>query len=205
LASIVGLFGGTFDPPHLGHLIMAKSLMDQAGLDRVVFIPSGTPPHKRRKPILAGEHRLRMVRLAVEGNERFEVSDWELGRSEPCYTINTVDQFQRRYPETEFACLIGSDSLGELPTWHRFDELVRKVRILTAWRGGLEMEEILGRLREQVSGEVFEKLRAGVVRTPMIEIAATDLRAAVARGGDVRYLTPEAVRAYILEHGLYRP
>ena len=205
MADKTGLLGGTFDPPHLGHLILAQSLINADRLDRVIFVPSGQPPHKSVSEISKGNHRFRMVELAIENNSSFEISDLELNKQEPCYTIDTVGYF---YNENEFSAdklfwIIGADSLGELPTWFKFEELIENVDILTAYRGGLDIDNILAKLSEEVSRPAFEKLKNGIVRTPMIEISSSDIRKSVAEGKDIRFLVPDAVREYIEREGLY--
>lgn len=199
-----GLFGGTFDPPHMGHLIMAQALLDAAGLDRVIFVLSGRPPHKTDRHITAGERRLEMLRLAVAGNRRFEISDWELTSTGPCYTLETVKHFSELMPDQKLYWLIGSDSLAELPTWYEFEELICTVEILTAHRGGFDIDEVLADLSGKLSEPAFDRLRHNTVRTAAIEIASRDIRRRVADGREVRYLVPDPVGEYILREGLYR-
>jgi len=204
LANKTALFGGTFDPPHLGHLVLAQSLADAVGLDRVMFIPSGRPPHKPTRQITAAEHRCKMLSLAIDDNPRFQLSDWELNQPPPNYTINTVRHFLRDLPGEKLYWLIGSDSLGELHTWFRFEELARMIDILTAWRGGFELAQILGELAGRVSPSAFQKLKKNIIRTPMIELSSSQIREMVSQGREIRYLVADPVRDYIAEQGLYR-
>lgn len=200
----IGLYGGTFDPPHLGHLVSAQALADELGLDQVIFIPSGSPPHKMDHAISPAEHRLQMLHRAAADNPRFQIDEWELRQAAPTYTYNTVLHFKARYPDAVLYWLIGLDSLRDLPSWHRFDELIEIITIATAWRGGLEIEPILADLRRQLTAAQFDKLHRNIVRTPQIEIAAHDLRRRVRENRSLRYLVPAAVEAYIREKGLYR-
>jgi nicotinate-nucleotide adenylyltransferase len=204
LTQTIGLFGGTFDPPHLGHLISAEALADALSLDRVIFIPSGNPPHKKDRAITPGEKRMEMLRLAIADNPRFEISDWELNQKTATYTINTVRYFQQAHPAGRFSWLIGADSLHDLPNWYEFEKLIDLVDIGTACRGGLDIEKILARLKDRLTDAQFETLRRHLVRTPMIEIAAHEIRAKVQSQKSIRYLVPWAVEQYIRQEGLYR-
>ncbi len=200
----IGLFGGTFDPPHLGHLISAEVLADALSLDQVIFIPSGNPPHKKDLTITSGEKRMAMLRLAIADNPRFVISDWELQQKVATYTINTVLYFQKTHPTARLYWLIGADSLHDLPNWYEFEKLIESVDIVTAYRGGLEIEKILSGLKNRLTNVQFEKLRKNLIKTPMIEIAAHELREKVRNGLTIRYLVPSAVEYYIRQEGLYR-
>jgi len=199
-----GLLGGTFDPPHMGHLILAESLADRARLDRVLFIPAWHPPHKLGRRITPAVHRRKLVELAISGNDKFELSEWELNRLGPSYTIDTVRHFRDQLRDEQLYWLIGSDSLAELPTWHQFETLVAMVDILTGWRGGSGIEQVLDYLSDKISPRAFEKLRDNIVRTPVIEISSSQVRELVSKGSTIRYLVPDAVSDYILGEGLYR-
>ena len=200
----VGLFGGSFDPIHVGHLIAARAVAEEIGLSRVILIPSAHPPHKRSGDLAAADHRLAMTRLAVADEPGFEVSDVELQREGPSYTIDTVESFRRTLgSEAELHWIIGSDSLPELPTWHRVDELVDLCAIVTATRPGYETPD-LTHLTGPLSPAQVQRLRDTLCATPRIDVAATGIRDRVRCGRSIRYLVPEAVRDYIEQHGLYR-
>ncbi len=199
----IGLFGGTFDPLHIGHLISAEVLADELGLDRVIFIPSGRPPHKPDKVITSSEHRYNMLELGIKDNSKFEIDKFELDKAEPCYTINTVKYFLRKYAEHKLYWLIGSDSLAELPSWYCFDELIELIDIISAYRGGFERERVLAELRESVNERQYEKLSQGLIRTPMIEISASEIRKRVKNGISIKYFVPESIEEYIIQNGLY--
>ncbi len=199
----IGLYGGSFDPIHVGHLISARSVAEALSFSTVILIPSARPPHKEGAAMTSAEHRLAMVRLAIEGDPLFEASDVELGRAGPSYTLDTVAEFHRRFGDTaELFWIIGADSLPELPTWHRIDELVKRVTIVTAARPG-SVKPAVADLADAVGEEAARALLSDRCPTPEIDISATRIRARVAAGDSVRYLTPEAVASYIQRHGLY--
>jgi nicotinate-nucleotide adenylyltransferase len=200
----IGLYGGTFDPPHVGHLISAQTLADELSLDKVIFIPAGHPPHKLHQAISPADHRLKMLQLAVADNPRFEVCDWELHQTGPAYTILTVEHFRSAFPGDTFVWIIGADSLRDLPTWREFRRLIEIVDIATAWRGGVEIETVLADIARTLEPAHFEKLKKNLVRTPMIELAASDIREKIRLGRSIRYMVPDAVERYIDKEGLYR-
>jgi len=200
----VGLFGGSFDPIHHGHLILARSVMEAMNLTRVIFLPSRSPPHKPEREFLDANHRAEMVQLAIEGEPRFEFGDFDLIRHGPCYSFDVVLHFRKRFgEEVELCWIVGADSLGELPTWHRFKELVDACRIVTALRPG--WDEIDWSALGQVFSEAqVARLREGVIRTPRIEISSTDIRARLREGRSIAYLVPEPVRSYLEAIAAYR-
>ncbi len=201
----IGLFGGSFDPIHLGHLISARSLAERLGFKRVVLIPSARPPHKRGISMTAPEDRLAMAKLAVEDEELFEVSDLELARPGPSFTLDTVNEFRRRLGEdAELYWLIGADSLPEVPTWQRVGELVQRVTIVTATRPGWRPPEMTT-LAIAVGEAAARRLLEHCIETPAIDISATGIRRRSAAGRSIRFLVPEGVWSYIHRHGLYTP
>lgn len=203
MAQGIGLFGGSFDPIHFGHLISARSLAEQLSLDRVVLIPSGRPPHKREAIRTDPAHRLEMTRRAVEGDPLFEVSDVELRREGPSYTFDTVTEFRRRFGgDAELCWFIGADWLAELPTWYRIADLAGIVRFVAAARPGWKVppREALDRC---MGPDAVDRLLADCRVTPLVEISATDIRARVRSGRSIRYLVPERVRSYIMDQRLY--
>jgi len=200
----IGLFGGTFDPIHHGHLIAARSVAEQLSLGRVIFLPSSSPPHKVEPEILAPKHREAMVRLAVVDEPLFECHDFDLRRPGPSFTIETVQHFREvSGAGAELCWIIGADSLADLSSWHRAAELVEQCRIVTAVRPGWD-ELPRARLGEALSDRQIETLFGNVVPTPLIDISSTDIRRRVREGRSIRFLVPEAVERYIKEHGLYR-
>lgn len=200
----MALFGGSFDPIHFGHLIVARSVAEQLGLDRVIFLPSATPPHKEASELTPADHRAAMVRLAVDGEPLFDVSDYDLTRDGPTYTVRTVAHFQQQLgPASALHWIIGGDSLAELASWYQVGDLVDRCRIITAARPGWEKPD-LAVLRRLVGDARSAKVESGILETPRIDISSTVIRARVRAGRSIRYLVPEPVRAYIHEQQLYQ-
>ena len=172
-------------------------------LDRVVFLPACRPPHKQSEALLDPGHRAEMVKLAVAGEDIFEFSDFDLHRSGPSYTIETVAHFRKEYGQgCMLHWIIGADSLGELPLWYRVTELVDNCRIVTAHRPGWDSID-WNLLQATFSDVQCEALRSGVVTTPRIEISSTDIRRRRAQGKSIRHLVPDNVCEYIETHDLY--
>ena len=199
----IGLFGGSFNPIHIGHLIAARALREKLNLNQVYFLPSLHPPHKGANVLAESHHRKEMVRLAIEGEVGFTCDDFDLTRVGPCYTIETVAHFRKQFPTAQLYWFICTDSLMDLPTWHRAPELVANCSIVTAARSGKnlvnpsELERVFG--KEQTA-----RLLSGIVETPVIDISSTDVRNRVAKGFSIRFLVSESVRKYIEHHRLYR-
>jgi len=199
----IGLFGGSFNPIHNGHLIAARSVAEHLGLERVVVIPSANPPHKRDAELADAADRLAMARLAVAGEAGFEVSDVEVKRHGPSYTILTVQAYRESLgPEVPLYWIIGGDTLAELHTWYQVSELVELCRIVTAVRPGFESLDVSG-LTRSLSVPQIDRLRDGMLATPRIDISATDIRRRVREGRSIRYLVPDGVSEYIRTHQLY--
>lgn len=197
----LGLFGGSFNPIHFGHLIVARAIRERLGLDRVLFLPSNRPPHKADKVLAAAAHRAQMVKLAIKDEPGFVFDEFDLTRSGPCYTIDTVTHFKGLFPNAEICWFIGADSLADLTTWHRAPELVTLCRIVTASRSNSSIDWSL--LERTFGTTGVAKLGSGVVDTPFIDISATDIRQRVAAGLSIRFLVPEPVREYISKQGIY--
>ena len=198
------LFGGSFDPVHIGHLIISRFVAERLGVGRVVLMPGASPPHKQNRRLATAADRLAMCRLAGEDDPQFEVSDWEIGQSGVSYTLHTVRHFREVLPAgTEVYWLIGMDSLAELGTWHRVGELVECCTIVTAARPGYENPD-LSPLRGPLTPAQIERLERHILESPRIDISATDIRARVRAGRSIRYLVPEPVRRFIGQRGLYR-
>lgn len=199
----IGLYGGSFDPVHFGHLISARSIAEHLRLDRMILLISPRPPHKTGIKQTDALHRLEMARLAVEGEPLFEVSDAELSRDGPSYTIDTIEAFRREVgPEAQLFWIIGADSLPELPTWRRVPDLVRAACIVTATRPGFVPPSIEF-LASAVGREHAEALLDQCCPTPAIDISSTEIRRRVSRGLSIRFLVPDAVASHIHRHGLY--
>ena len=196
----VGIFGGTFDPIHIGHLFAAEEARTRLGLERVIFVPASLPPHKLHLNVTSTEHRLNMVQLAIADNPYFVLSRVDVDRFGPSYTVDTIELLRDEYgPETELYFIMGSDSLAEILTWHKPDRLIRLCRIVALTRpGGRTDLEELNRL---LPGAIA---RVQLLEMPLLEISSTDLQRRVRMGMSTRYLVPSAVEEYIRQHGLYR-
>lgn len=201
----MGLFGGSFNPPHLGHVAVAQAVRDALGLDALWLMPAGKPPHKPDHPEMASaEDRLEMTRLAA-GEAGLEVTDVELRRTGPSYTIDTVRALEAAHPEAEFHFLIGADSVDELPTWHRAAELLAEVPFVVVARPGHSIEEGLAVVARELGPEAAASLRARVVRAPELPISSTAIRQKIKDGDPTwRNDVPPGVARFIEERGLYR-
>ena len=204
MAQRVGLYGGSFNPIHHGHLIVARAVAERLRLDRVILLPSARPPHKGDRKLLDAQHRAAMVKLAIEGEPLFEFSDFDLIRDGPSYTIDTVTHFgELLVAKVELHWIIGADSLAELTTWYRVPDLVNACRIITAARPGWDAIDWTP-LRAVLSDAQVAALQAGILPTPPIDISSTDIRRRVREGRSIRYLVPESVRLYTERNALYR-
>ena len=190
----VGLFGGTFDPPHLGHLAIAEWAREQLGLDRVVFMPAGAPPHKRRRGLSRAETRIAMTRLAVKGQPAFTVSTLETHRRGPSFTVETLRALKTRHPRARLYLLIGADSLDDFANWHAPREILELATLAVAKRPGS------GRGRQPAITR-----RGAVVwlDNPGLTLSSSMIRTRAAAGRSIRYLVPDAVARYIARHHLY--
>jgi nicotinate-nucleotide adenylyltransferase len=200
----VGVFGGTFDPVHLGHLILAEQGREQGQLDQVWFVPAPRPPHKPSATITRFEHRVDMLQLAIAGNPAFRVEPIEKDRQGPSYTADTLADLQRLHPEAEFFLLVGSDTLAELSTWYQPERVLQLATLLVMDRPGCPL--ITGeQLRSQLQTTTEVPIRVQVVESPLlISISSTELRLRAAQGRSVRYLVPRAVECYLHEKKLYQ-
>lgn len=198
------IFGGTFDPIHTGHLIVARAVAEAFDVPKVTLMPTRTPPHKAESSAPA-EHRLAMCRLAVGDDPLFEVSELELDREGPSYTVDTLRQIKQQQPDAEILWMIGLDMLRILHQWREAEAVVNLARIVTALRpprpGNLAKE--LRPLENAFGRERFGQLLADVVETPLIEVSSTEIRRRLAAGRPIRYLTPVMVADYISKSRLY--
>ena len=204
MAARVALFGGSFNPIHIGHLIVARAVAEHLQASRMVWIPSRHPPHKNDGRLADAADRLEMVRLAIADEPGFEVSDIELKRDGPSYSYLTIQAFTETLgPDASLYWVIGGDTLPDLYTWYHISDLVDLCRVVTAVRPGFETPD-LSQLESVLSPQQVEKLHERILPTPRIDIAATTIRERIAQGRSIRYLVPEAVHGYIEERGLYR-
>lgn len=196
----VGIFGGTFDPPHIGHLILAEEAWFQLKLDAVIIVPAGDPPHKRNRRLSAAASRVRMVTAAIVGNDHFVLSRVDVDRPGPHYTIDMVRLLRDSLPAgSELFFLMGSDSLRDLPNWHLADRLVANCRLVALARHDVTLDW------EYLEG-ALPGLHARVIQLdmPELEIASHILQERIRTGQPIRYQVPEAVEAIIAAEGLYR-
>ncbi|WP_204517840.1 nicotinate-nucleotide adenylyltransferase [Brevibacillus fulvus] len=187
----IGIFGGTFDPIHYGHLLAAEQAREQAHLDEVWFMPARIPPHKQGKGISEEQHRYRMVQLAIADHPFFRITDLELKREGPSYTYDTMRILVERYPHCRFSFIVGGDMVEMLPTWHRFEELSELVQFIGLARPGASYD--------QTAASAYVRF----VSMPVWEISSTLIREKAAGGHSIRYLVPPAVETYIKEQRLY--
>jgi nicotinate-nucleotide adenylyltransferase len=195
----LGIFGGTFDPIHLGHLVIAEEALNSLKLDRVLFIPARISPFKLGLVSVCAENRLRMVELAIADNAAFQVSRLEIDREGPSYTVDTLRQLRSEYGSVPvFYLLMGTDSLMTIASWHRAQELTKLAQIIAYTRPGIALD--LEELDRQVPGLAAATHLLDAVK---LEISATDLRSRIRAQRTIRYLVPSPVEEYIREHDLY--
>ena len=199
----IGLFGGTFDPVHNGHLHIARAFADETGLDTVVFLPAGDPYHKPQTTQTSAAHRLAMTELAAAEDARFAVSDCDIVRGGATYTFDTVQIFRQQFPASRLWWLLGSDSLMKLHTWKKWQTLVKQTHIAVAMREG----DSLGQTPRELHAWLGEALQNGSVRilqAPLCDISSTRILQDIRNGSLPDGLIPPQVARYIREHGLYR-
>jgi nicotinate-nucleotide adenylyltransferase len=194
----IGLIGGTFDPIHIGHLVIAERAMEQLHLDSVIFLPAGIPPHKQDDSHTGARHRLAMTRLAIADRLGFTVSDRDIRPDRPSYTVDLLRDLKADHPDARLTFIVGADSLRDFPTWHDPEGIIRIARLAVAGRPDVSTPESAF---DEVVG-----LEEAVVKidVPLLDISATELRERLGRGLSVRYLVPDAVLAYIEEHRIFR-
>lgn len=193
----VGVFGGTFDPPHLAHLVVAETVREAFALERVLWIPNGHPPHKPADALTAPAHRLAMTRLATAGHDAFEVSTIEMAAGGPRYTVDTLRALRARHPANDLVLVVGGDSLAAFATWRAPEAILALAPLAVYLRPGEDPAVPPG-----LSPEAAARIR--FVEAPLLGISSTALRARVRAGRSIRYLVPDAVAAYIRDEGLYR-
>ena len=197
--SDIGILGGTFNPPHLGHLVMAQEAYDQLDLDRVLLLPVAIPPHKEAREDPGAGARLDLCRLAIGDDERFGVSSLEVDRGGASYTVDTLKMFHDLDPEHDLIFIVGGDMAQSLPAWREPEAILRLARLAVAEREGVRREDIARRLEPLHDGD-----RVLFFDMPRIDISSSALRRRVAEGRSIRYLVPDAVAAAIADRGLYR-
>lgn len=202
----IGVFGGSFDPVHQGHLIVAECCREQARLGRVLFVPVATQPHKQDRQLAAPHHRIEMLRLATCGHDAFDVSTIEIDRGGVSYTVDTLTALAAAHPGDTLCLILGPDALASLPTWREPERIVAAAEIIAVERDSVDDIAALitePRLAALLGPAHAARIAATRVRVPAIGIRSSDLRAAIAAGHSIRYRTPRAVERSIALHGLY--
>lgn len=195
----IGIMGGTFDPIHLGHLVVAERAREELALDEILFIPCGVPALPKPYPVTPGEHRYAMAVLATAGHPQFRVSRLEIDRAGPSYTVDTLRTLRAQRGEREaFFFITGADAILQLEAWHDPEALLCLCRFVAVPRPGYDLSRLTEALPPPYSEAVIQ------LPGPTLDISATDLRARVQAGRSIRYLVPEAVEVYLRKHGLYR-
>ena len=200
----IALFGGTFDPIHLGHTIVAADAAEHIGAEKIVFIPAKRSPLKDLLPEASDDDRLAMIALAIAGNKNFQLNDYELKKPEPSYTLETVRQFQADYGnDTLIYWLVGADSMDELPHWYRIVELIDECNLSVMYRAGCATPDF-AKFKAIFGPDRIEKLQRNVIQTTLIDISSTEIRNSLAAGRNVTNMLPPPVADYIHKHGLYQ-
>lgn len=195
----LAIMGGTFNPIHIGHLVCAEEAVSQYGLDRVVFMPTGLPPHKEIQDGATSDDRYGMCVIATEDNPRFEVSRYEIDKREISYTVNTIRHIRREEPAAELYFITGADAVLEILEWKDPQELLSMVTLIGATRPGYPLDKLSDSLEKFLTEN-----RVKIMEIPGIAISSTIIRQRVAEGKSVRYLVPEGARQFIYREGLYR-
>jgi nicotinate-nucleotide adenylyltransferase len=197
------LFGGTFDPVHIGHIAVSLAAAEKIGASKVILIPTRRSPHKYQKPLAMDNDRIAMLKLAIAEDKIFEVSPIELNRGEPSYTIDTIRQLKRKFgKDCELYWLIGVDMLKDLPKWHMSEELLNECNFCIMNRGGFKKPDF-DYLTGKLSPEAIDKLRKNQIQTPLINISSTEIRQKLEAGKDVSDMVNPEVLNYIKNHKLY--
>jgi nicotinate-nucleotide adenylyltransferase len=191
----IGIMGGTFDPLHLGHLLVAEQARERMELDEVWFLPSNHPPHKDHSPVARSEDRLEMVRRAIGDHPKFKLCEIEFERDGPSYSVETAYILKERYPKDQFYWIIGSDMIQYLPKWYKIEEMIQEVSFIGLDRPGYgaSLHNLPGILQQSLT----------MVDTVQIDISSTEIRDRLANGRSVRYMLPDAVWSYIRGNQLY--
>lgn len=197
----LGIFGGSFDPPHGGHLHAARAAQGAFQLDRVLFVPAARPPHKPGRRLASGADRLALLELLITGEADFELDGRELSRSGPSFSVDTLEQLRVEF-DGELFLILGTDNLAGLPDWRSISRILELAQPIVIHRAGDELAPFAA-LAGRLTADELERLRAGLVELPPVRISSTQLREQVRRGETPGELLPRALRDYIDEHGLY--
>ena len=198
-----GIYGGSFDPVHYGHLLLAETCRQEAGLDRVIFVPSGQSPHKQKQDRLSGELRAQMLEMAIAGTEEFLLSRFEIERNTISYTIDTLRHFKETLFDAELFLLVGADMYYDLPNWRSAQEILKIAVPVGVHRPGFPPPHVEV-LSELVDNDRLNLFREYIVQMQLVDFSATRIRNHCATGKSIRFQTPRPVEAFIKSHGLYR-
>jgi nicotinate-nucleotide adenylyltransferase len=196
----IALLGGTFNPVHLGHLLIAENARNATGLDKVLLMPCSQPPHKSANHLVAASHRLTMLQLAIAEKKSIEVSDLEIKRGGTSYTIETLEELQRLNPQDKLSIIVGSDLFSDIGSWRRFSDIVKMAEFLVMERPGSKLTTP----PSSVSADELSKLRFRVFTGPALQISSSDIRRDIKDGRNVSHLLPSPVYDYIEQEKLYR-
>ena len=199
----IGVFGGSFDPVHLGHLIMAEACREQASLEQVLFVPAARPPHKQNQSQTPFHLRVEMLALAIAGNPAFHIDELEKDRPGPSFTADTLDLLHEREPSAQLCLILGADSVVDLHLWYDPRRIIERATLLVVGRPGSQLPTP-DALMQSLKLPAEVPLRVQAIECPLVEIASRDLRQRLAEGRSVRYQVPRSVEAYIAQHELYR-
>ncbi|MBF7097218.1 nicotinate-nucleotide adenylyltransferase [Alkalibacter mobilis] len=199
--SKIGILGGTFNPIHYGHLLLAESARDRLDLDKVIFIPTGNNPLKTTDYDIDAAHRYEMTKRGISGNDNFAVSDIEVKREGYTYTIDTLKELKKSYPDDDIYFIVGADIVFEIDSWKRADEVLKMITLVTTFRPGYDQEKLDRRVEElrEIYSTRIMKLFA-----PEMDISSSEIRSRVKHGYSIKYLLPDEVESYIYENNLYR-
>ena len=195
------IYGGSFNPPHIGHLRLAQAAYEGGALDRVIFIPCGNPPHKDGSDFADAEDRLEMTRLLTDGDARFSVCDIEIKSADKSYTATTLEKLRAMHPDWELCFIVGEDSLRDMKDWHMPKRIFTRAEIIAAVRGGLDHSNFMR------CAELYRQKYGAVIRTVEMtetDVSASRIRQLIKNGGDARYMLTDKVAEYIKEKGIYR-
>ena len=197
----IGLMGGTFNPIHIAHLIIAEWIKDEWNLEKIVFIPAGNPPHKSRNDLLKSDIRYNLVEIAISSNNLFEISDFEIIKKETSYTIDTISYFRNKEPDKKLFFIIGADTLFQLEKWRGFKDLAKMVEFITYSRWGYNKLQIENRIQKLNHNFGF---RIYYSNGPEIQISSSNIRDRLKEGLSIKYMVPELVIEEIQKKGLYK-
>lgn len=195
----VGIMGGTFDPIHFGHLFIANEVLNIYNMDKIIFIPTGNPPHKKG-PSASASDRYIMTNIATQTNKNFLVSDIEVKSNEKSYTLNTLKELKEKHPDTEFYFITGTDAIIGLPTWHQPEQLLSMIKFIAVTRPGINSLDVEIKIKE-----IIDKYNAKIelLHVPLLQISSSIIRDRISKGISVKYLLPEEVENYIVKNNLY--